>query len=77
MDKVTYHAARRRLDQSINAAVLRLRTGATQQNTEYVQRAAEDLAQAVDELLVLVGGHELVGSGQQLDCPDCGQYLGE
>ena len=76
MDKQRYHSERRRLDQFINAAVLRLRTGAQRQDTEYAQRAAEDLAQAIDELLALMGGHQL-NSGQVLDCPDCGQYLGE
>lgn len=77
MDKVQYHQQRRRVEQFINAAVLRLRTGAVNRDAEYLQRAAEDLAQAVDELLELAGGHVLTGSGQQLDCPDCGQYLGE
>lgn len=76
MDKKQYQAERRRLDQFINAGMLRLRAAAVSADKVRMQRAAEDMAQAVDELLALVGGHQL-NSGQQLDCPDCGQYVGE
>ena len=74
MDKQRYHQERRRLDQFINAAMIRLRAAAVSADKDRMQRAAEDMAQSVDELLALVGGHEL-NSGQQLDCPDCGQVL--
>jgi len=70
-----YHTTRRRLERAITVAVARLLSAAVRQDRTVVQRAAEDLAQSVDEMLVLVGGHELQGSGQLLDCPDCGQYV--
>lgn len=76
-DRQAYHSKRRRIEQFINAAHARLRAAAVGQNVQHAQRAAEDMAQAIDELLDLMGGHQLTGSGQQLDCPDCGQYLGE
>lgn len=65
-----YHAERRRIMQFINAAAIRLQAAAASKATDRVQRAAEDMAQAVDELLDLVGGNAL-----SYDCPDCGQYI--
>lgn len=74
MDKQEYHTKRRRLDQLINATVARLRVGAQQRSVQQCQRAAEDLAQAVDELLDIVGGHQL-SAPTTVDCPDCGQIV--
>ena len=74
MDKQRYHSERRRIDQFINAAVIRLRAAASSQQRDNAQRAAEDLTQSVDELLDLMGGHKLLDHG---DCPDCGQIVEE
>ena len=74
-DQQIFHTKRRRIDQFINACVVRMRVAAQSQHTDNVQRAAEDLAQSVDELLVLVGGHPLTDTSAHEDCPDCGQVV--
>jgi hypothetical protein len=54
-EKQKYNGERRRIEQFINAAVIRLNIAARSKSVEPASRAATDLAQAVDELLTLMG----------------------
>jgi hypothetical protein len=73
-EKQKFHTKRRRCEQFLNATVIQFRSAVHGQKTNAARRAATDLAQVIDEMLVLAGDEPLTGNG--LDCPDCGQFVG-
>jgi hypothetical protein len=66
-----FHSERRRCEQFFNAAVIRFRGAVNTQRVPAAERAATDLLQVIDEMLMLVGLPALTGE----DCPDCGQFI--
>lgn len=71
-DDRVWQNQRRKLEQFFNATTIRFRTAVSADNADLADRAATDLLQVIDEMLVHVGLPALTGPE---DCPDCGQVL--
>ena len=70
----TFHGERRRAEHFVQASLVTFLSAVGRLDHKGAERASTDLAQGIDDLLALVGGHRL-SDEESLDCPDCGQYI--